>query len=596
MHHRHMNDRILLLVCLIMIGIQGCQDKTTPKTASDYQTYFEQTQGLETPTYAQVIAYYQRLADDFDTVKMYDMGTTDSGEPLHLVVFLGKNALNNTHDQLGDLPFLLINNGIHPGESDGIDASMMLLRDLALGLTAAPEHISIGVIPVYNIGGALNRNSGTRTNQNGPEAYGFRGNAKNFDLNRDFVKSDTKNAIGFSEIFHKLSPYWFIDTHVSNGADYQYTLTHLFTQHNKIGGALGDYIDQSLMPDLETRLAEKGWPITPYVNVFNQSPEEGFTQFMDHPRYSTGYTALFHTAGMMVETHMLKPYKQRVMGTYALLTEFIALADQQVDHVARIRQETTRRFSPGQSYTMDWTVDTTRATKRSFLGYEALKKPSEITGFDRLFFDRDKPYERTIEYRNSFRAQKEVVIPHYYIVPQAFDQVIKRLQANGIEMTQWTTAQIVDAEVYFINDYKTGPRPFEGHYLHSATSVDTKQQLFTIRPGDWVIPVDQWGARYLLEVLEPEAVDSFFNWNFFDTILQQKEGFSPYVWEDLAKVFLADHPAIKQDFLAKKTSDQGFANNWYAQLDWLHKQSIHYEAAHLRYPVVRVMSQISTGE
>ena len=71
---------------------------------------------------------------------------------------------------------------------------------------------------------ALNRNSTTRTNQNGPESYGFRGNARNYDLNRDFIKSDTKNAKTFAQIFHLVQPDVFIDNHVSNGADYQYIL------------------------------------------------------------------------------------------------------------------------------------------------------------------------------------------------------------------------------------------------------------------------------------------------------------------------------------------------------------------------------------
>jgi len=193
---------------------------------------------------------------------------------------------------------------------------MLLLRDLAQGAIQAPTNTVIAVIPVYNIGGALQRNSTSRTNQEGPKAYGFRGNARNYDLNRDFIKADTKNAKAFTKIFRALDPELFIDNHVSNGADYQYTLTHLFTQHNKLGGKAGVYLNETLMIRLQEALKAKKWDITPYVNVFNTQPEKGFTQFMDSPRYSTGYTTLYNTLGMMVETHMLKPYKLRVEGTY----------------------------------------------------------------------------------------------------------------------------------------------------------------------------------------------------------------------------------------------------------------------------------------
>ena len=181
------------------------------------------------------------------------------------------------------------------------------------------ENIVICIIPIYNVGGSLNRNSTSRVNQNGPKSYGFRGNARNFDLNRDFIKNDTKNAQSFAEIFHYINPDIFIDNHVSNGADYQYSLTHLFTQHNKLGGELGDFLNNKMIPDLVKSLENKNLIITPYVNVFNQVPDMGFSQFLDSPRYSTGYTTLFNSLGFMVETHMLKPYDQRVKGTHEIL-------------------------------------------------------------------------------------------------------------------------------------------------------------------------------------------------------------------------------------------------------------------------------------
>lgn len=103
-----------------------------------------------------------------------------------------------------------------------------------------------------------------------------------------------------------------------------------------------------------------------------------------------------------------------------------------------------------------------------------------------------------------------------------------------------------------------------------------------------MISTFQDGARYLIETLEPEGVDSFFNWNFFDTVLQQKEGFSPYVFEDIAADLLQNNPDLKKEFEDKKRTDSEFAGNWYSQLDWLHKHSDHYEKAHLRYPVFRL--------
>ncbi|MCH9659590.1 MAG: M14 family metallopeptidase, partial [Bacteroidetes bacterium] len=320
---------LLLLLSLVF----SCGDKNEA-VDFDFTTQFEKSNGTETPTYSNVINYYENLAEVHRSVAMYTMGPTDSGKPLHLITFNTNRTFESEFSDEQDSNIILINNGIHPGESDGIDASMLLIRDLAEGKIEAPKNTIVAVIPIYNIGGALNRNSGSRTNQNGPLEYGFRGNARNYDLNRDFIKADTKNAGSFAEIFHALNPDVFIDNHVSNGADYQYTLTHLFTQHNKLGGPLGSYLHEQLMPQLEDSLKTNQWDITPYVNVWGTKPESGFSQFLDSPRYSTGYTTLFNTLGMMVETHMLKPYKQRVEGTYELMKNMIAITDRDADVIS----------------------------------------------------------------------------------------------------------------------------------------------------------------------------------------------------------------------------------------------------------------------
>ena len=225
--------------CAAFLVFWGCETPLEDKIAS-YQTPYEASKTAETATYEECIAFYKRLARDFPEVNIQTLGTTDSGFPLHLVTFNPDGDFNfdNVRE---DKALVLVNNGIHPGESDGIDATMLLFRDLATEKLEAPENTVLVTIPVYNIGGALPRNSTTRVNQNGPAEYGFRGNARNYDLNRDFVKMDTENALSFAEIFHLVKPDVFVDNHVSNGADYQYVLTHLFTQHNKLGGELGKY-------------------------------------------------------------------------------------------------------------------------------------------------------------------------------------------------------------------------------------------------------------------------------------------------------------------------------------------------------------------
>ncbi len=553
----------------------------------DFTTVFERSNGTETATYQEAITYYQNLADTYSEISIEGIGETDSGEPLHIVT-LNPGGNFNFENIKNSKRVLLINNGIHPGESDGIDATMMLYRDIANGKIESPKNTVLVTIPIYNVGGSLNRNSTTRTNQNGPKDYGFRGNARNYDLNRDFIKADTKNARTFATIFHKVKPDVFIDNHVSNGADYQYTLTHLFTQHNKLGEELGNYLHTQMMPSLEEKLRKKELDITPYVNVFNRLPEKGFSQFMDSPRYSTGYTTLWNTLGMMVETHMLKPYKQRVEGTYELMKSMIEIIEQDGDKINELRRNTFQSNKKVKSYTVDWTIDTTKTSTLNFKGYEGSMIPSEITGENRLKFDRTKPFAKETSYRNHFTPKTKIDVPKAYIIPQGWHNVIELLELNQVEMTCFEKDTTFTVESYKIEDYKTRTNPYEGHYLHYNTKVSTTSQQVTFKKGDYHVNTSQPAFRYLMETLEPQAPDSFFNWNFFDTILQQKEGFSPYVWEDKAKELLKRNPRLQINLNVKKSYDKEFANNWYAQLDWLHKQSPNYEKVHMQYPVYRV--------
>lgn len=582
-----MNSRTLSILIFLTTLFLSCNSKKE-NVRKDFTTTFESSNGIKTSTYEEVIDFYTQLSEVYKSISIYELDKTDSGKPLHLVTFNTERTFESEFTGDRNKNILLINNGIHPGESDGIDASMLLLRDLAENKISTPKNTIIAVIPVYNIGGALNRNSTSRTNQNGPEEYGFRGNARNFDLNRDFIKADTKNARAFTKVFRMVKPDLFIDNHVSNGADYQYTLTHLFTQHDKLGGPLGTYLHNQLMPQLEDSLSQKNWDITPYVNVFNSTPEKGFSQFYDSPRYSTGYAALYNTLGMMVETHMLKPYKQRVEGTYELMKSFINIADHDAEVIKELRKNALANYTPGDTYPLNWKVDTTQTSKLKFKGYEGERIPSQVTTSNRLKYDRTKPFTRDVEYSNYFTPTESVTIPEQYIIPQGYWNVIELLKLNKIKVTKITKDTTLTAQVYHIENYETRNSPYEGHYIHYNTTIKSTTEEVLVYAGDHIVETQQEGVRYLLETLEPVATDSFFNWNFFDTILQQKEGFSPYVWEDKAEEFLNNNPAIKAEFEAKKAEDPQFSENGYAQLDWIHKKSPNYEKAHLRYPVIRV--------
>ncbi len=576
----------LIFVLTLALFLYGC-DQMQPSRKKEYRTVFEQSEGMETATYDQIIAFYMELASDFPEINVQTFGSTDSGEPLHLVTYNPDGQFN--YRNLGeDKAILLINNGIHPGESDGIDASMLLFRDLANGLIPAPKHTVLACIPVYNVGGALNRNAYSRTNQNGPESYGFRGNARNFDLNRDFVKADTENTKSFHKLVRMVDPDFFVDTHVSNGADYQYTLTYLATLQDRLPPELGFYLQQEFVPGLEEAVTLEGWDVTPYVNAWGRPPDSGFQQFYDGPRYSTGFMGLWHTPGLMIETHMLKPYEQRVRGTYTILNQVVIAVDRDYTKLQELRKKSMESDAVLAHYAYEYQLDTTSITRLNFKGYAATRKRSEIGDFTFLAYDTTRPYNKVIPYYNRYRPSDSLRIPEAYVVPARWKRVVERLKANEIRMRPLTTDSTVVAEVYHIEDYDTSTSPYEGHYPHRNTKVSVSVDSVDVKKGDFLVPTRQKGMRYLLETLEPQAADSFFNWNFFDIILQRKEGFSTYVFDSRAGQLLRENDELREAFEKAKSADTQLAASYRAQLMWIYNHSPHSEESYLRYPIYRV--------
>ncbi|WP_244214298.1 M14 family metallopeptidase [Pedobacter jejuensis] len=573
--------RNIFLALLLFVGLQSMAQ----------QTPYERSNKKETTTYNEAISYYETLAKTYPKAKLLTYGSTDFGKPLHLLVLSNDKVFDPAAIRKHNKRILLINNGIHPGEPEGIDASMMLARDLLKG-DKIPKDVVVCIIPIYNIDGSFNRSGTSRANQNGPVAYGFRGNSKNLDLNRDFIKTDSKNSAAFQLIFNTWQPEIFVDTHTSNGADYQYVMTLIPTQKDKLNPILSAYLTKTLVPDLYRGMEKKGYPMVPYVNSIGQTPETGITGFIESPRYSTGYTTLHNTIGFMPETHMLKSFDLRVDATYKLLQTYISIVERDANLIGENKRKADEFVASQKEFALEWVLNKNLGDSIPFKGFEAGKKPSEVSGFDRLYYDRNKPFTTFIKQWNNFEPSVSIQKPVAYIIPKAWDKVIALLKLNHVKTEQLKDDIKLDVESYYIGDFKTGTRPYEGHYVHSAVKINPVKQTLQYYAGDYVIYTSQVSNRYIVETLEPQATDSYFNWNFFDSILDMKEHYSAYIFEDTAAELLKNNPALKAKLDEKKSADTVFAKSGSAQLEFVYKNSDYYEKTHNRYPVARLLSNV----
>ena len=551
-------------------------------------TPFETSGGKETATYQQAIAFFTSLAQQHKTISMREIGTTDAGYPLHLVLYSANGSFDPVQWHKNKQVVIMVNNGIHPGEPDGIDASMMLLRDVATGKLKLPARICLGVIPVYNIGGSLNRGPYSRVNQNGPTAYGFRGNAQNLDLNRDFTKMDSRNAAAFNQAFQFLDPNILIDNHVSDGADFQHTMTLLTSQYDKLGGPIGNWLRNKFEPGIYADMKTRGWDLFPYVNFNAYDLNRGMTQFYDPPRYSSGYAALFQCIGFVPETHMLKPYKERVKSTYDLMVSISTLAHAQADSLIAARNETRKQTAMQNTFPLSWRPDTAKHNLLTFKGYGRDTMVSEVTGLPRMYYRHDKPFESPVKFYCYFKGEQEVEKPKAYIIPQGWHRAHDKLTLNKIPMKRLAKDTLMEVEAYRIESYKAATQPYENHFRHSNVKVTKAKEKILLLKGDYLVEMGKHTDRFVVEMLEPTGADSYFTWNFFDAILQQKEGYSNYRWEDVAAEWLRQNPELKKQLDAKKAAEPEFAKNAGQILNWVYRNSPYFEPSFMRYPVYRL--------
>ncbi len=556
-------------------------------SAQKFQTPYELSNKKSTATYKECADWYRKINAAFPECTYFDsIGMGDVGLP----IFAFRIYKSENTPKLK----VLINNNIHPGEPEGTDASMLLAREILLNQIKYQEvlqKLDIHIICQYNVDGTLNQSCCTRANQDGPVNQGFRGNARNLDLNRDFVKMDSRNAKNFVIYFTKNKFNILIDNHTSNGADYQYTLTYFHTRPEKIAPALANWLlpfDKKLASDLE----KNGYPISPYVETVKHVPDSGIFAFWESGRYATGFAALHHCIGYTVETHMLKPFPQRVAATMAFmkaLLQNLAVENQCIVLFNATKNlQNSNELSGSRIEKTQYQLDMKRADTISFLGYGYSYKNSKVTGLPRLFYDREKPWNKRIPYYRYFLPSDSINLPKYYIIPYAWGDVTSRLEMNGIKLKRNTLDTEILARVSYINSYESVKNPYEGHYLHFGVHTRDTVLRVQLRKGDFIAIVSNSNRVFLSAVLEPRSPDSYFNWNCFDAILQQKEGYSDYVWEDKAEEILNTDTALLKLFYAKKALDEKFKSNAGEQLNWIYKHSSYYERTHNLYPVYRI--------
>ncbi|MBU2018386.1 MAG: hypothetical protein KJ941_01960 [Bacteroidetes bacterium] len=533
--------------------------------------------GNKTPTYDELVMICKHFSAQHDEIEMYQMGESDGGIPIHLLIINGAKDSVETFVKAKNGTTILVNNAIHPGEPDGVNAMILWIEKWVKAGKPINGMPLIAFVPSYNVGGMLNRSSTSRANQDGPESYGFRGNERNFDLNRDFIKMDTKNASTFVRLYQALNPDVFIDNHVTNGADYQYTLTLISSLKERMTPIIENLTYKKVIPYLNNAMKQRGFPISPYVDLKGSIPDSGLVAFNDIPRYSMGYASLFHSLSFTVETHMLKEFPKRVEATMYFFESILKFTMDNASEIELARKKAINQADLSEYYKWNYELDTTRYDFIDFMGYTAKYKTSEVTGVNRMYYDRNSPWTKKVKFYNSHYAMDSVKAPNYFLIAATETEILKRLRQNQVEMSEFSAS---DQDVFIgqrVVKYSQGDRPYEGHFSHHSSKVNFEKVNLKEGVKYFKVSTHQAKRNFILHVLLANCEDSYFTWNFMDSYLDQKEYFSPYVFEDIALKLLEENPSWRKELNELKETDPDFAQSQWQQLMFVYKKSPYFE-------------------
>lgn len=567
-----------------------------PHVPPGWQTHAEKTDYRETPNYEDTLAYLRRLAGRSRLMRLTEFGRSGEGRPLPLVVAARGDSFTPASARKAGKLVLLVQANIHAGETDGKDAGLALLRDIALAGERAVllDHVTLLFIPIYNVDGHERRSPYNRINQNGPAEMGWRANATNLNLNRDYMKADAPETRAWLKLWNAWDPDLFIDSHVTDGADYRYNVTYQYEQHQNVPEPLLGWMKASFDGRIVPATEAAGNLLAPYLTFRdNRDPVgKGIEGFIETPRFSTGYTPLRNRPGLLIETHMIKNYRARVRGTYDLLVATMEEMNRDPKSLRRVLRETdetitaeANTYDPARRVPLRLEL-TEKSVPFKFKGIEFRIDYSDVSGGERIVYG-DKPLDLTVPYFNEARVTAAVAPPLYYVIPPQWKEVVGVLAAHGLRLHRLAQPLTLEVESYRFSEAKFAPSSFEGRVAVTVKSSPLRERR-TYAAGSVVVPMAQRASRVALHLLEPDAPDSFISWGFFNPIFEQKEYAETYVLERLAREMLARDEKLRREFEQKLAADPQFTKSTRARLNFFYERSPYLDAQLNLYPVGRV--------
>ena len=583
---------------IFLTSMKNPAQSESKNVPDDWQTLAEQTDYQKSWRYAETIAYAQKLAKVSPLIEYKSFGKSGEGREMPLLIAATDKDFTPEKAKKSGKAIVFIQAGIHSGEIDGKDAGFALLRDIAITKTRADllKDVVIIFVPIYNVDGHELTSKFNRINQNGPDEMGFRATSTNLNLNRDYMKADAPETRAWLALWNDWKPDFFIDCHVTDGADFRYNVTYEYAHFQEVSPAIKDWMDTHFDGNVVPKVESEGNLLTHYIEFAGREVTGGVATFIATPRFATGYTPLRNRAGLLIETHSYKPYKSRVRGTYDILRYTIEEINQNKKSLFETNKKAeTETIERGKTYDANRQFPlrleiTKKSTPFDFKGVEYKIEDSDISGAKRIIYG-TKPLDITIPKFDEAKISASVAPPLFYIIPPQWQDVIGVLAAHNIKFQRTNKPLKFDIESYRFSDVKFANASFESRVTLSFKTIPTTEKR-EFPANSVIVPLDQEAANVAIHLLEPMSPDSFMYWGFFNAIFEQKEYGEGYVIEKMAREMLAKNPELKREF-EEKLKDEKFAKNPNARLNFFYERSPYYDKRIGLYPVGRITTKLT---
>jgi putative YhbY family RNA-binding protein len=544
--------------------------------------------GLDvTPTTDETVAWLRKLCDASSELAMLSIGKSATGRDVWMVVASAEHAFTAEAMRKSARPALLVQCALHAGETDGKDAGMMLLRDMTARGTqrALLDGANVLFVPMLNVEGHDRFGPYGRINQRGPAETGWRTNARNLNLNRDFGKLDAPETASLVGVLNAWEPDLYVDIHVTDGVDYQYDVTWGYNGPHAYSPNIAAWLDGLLTPAARQDLIAMGHiPGRTIFAVNDRNLADGIWVGTSGLRFSHGYGDARHLATVLVENHSLKPYVQRVLGTYVFLESVLRTL---ADHGRELKRATEEdRAARRGSIPLTWRLPDTPPETIALLGVRPRVAPSAVSGGLAVQWlgEPDTIRAPVIAY-----TEPELVAsrPKAYWIPAGWPEVIERLKQHGVRVEEITEPREIAVTMYRVADAAIEAEPSEGHARVTGTpNAESRTEYFPA--GSVRVSTDQPLGDVAALLLEPASPESFFQWGFFLSVLNNPEYVEPYVMEPMASRMLAEDPRLAQAFLdTLAVAGREFTGNPRARLQWFYRRTPFFDERWRLYPVAR---------